>query len=618
MTYNSRNEANMMRDRRSGFTLIEVLVVLLISAIVFAVLISVMGSSFEILRAGESKARLQANARTLMDYIVNDIESASYIPLSSDRDLNGWPDESDDAQGLGYDELAHWRVAEVQNNVPVVAASYFLSEAWADRIQLRHFNNAFGGFITSTTEARATPRVISQAGGDRAAQWISFFRLAVPANQQMPYGLAMESDRNNDGVVDPINTGLAGIIEGYPEQVAIGPHKETAVAIQDLWYAIDNDPEFRRIRQIPISSNITRMRFEYFHEVPVYQSRLSGNTLEILHQDISNGDVAWIGENLDRTDNMIPLIDHWEHRLIDVAYNGSNTGGGFWSDPATGLTYGTIGYKIQDQYPEGYDDGKRTGVHVNPPTGFGLGVLGAGGTGWNCTVFYEIDQDGDQDGDNAPIDRYAYVTTGRGGAGPVEGGIAQIRPDMGVLHGEPYYTYTTDPTGFGDLGDADGIPDGDGQPDDPVPGWWLPYLRSIRVTIVATPSSIIEQRIARSGQDGKLGNPVFYRLDSPVPFADAGRTRPLYNQKQDYIGPGADLVLTKTVPVNFAYRENLVTDPKASILSATGLRRVELNYFNSEVKMFQDPVPYDTQIVPLTPADKLFERDPTARQQVFQ
>jgi prepilin-type N-terminal cleavage/methylation domain-containing protein len=70
----------------AGFTLIEILVVVLIGSIVMVVLISVLGSSFEILRTGETRAQLNSNARIALEYICDDIVSASGIPLSFDRD----------------------------------------------------------------------------------------------------------------------------------------------------------------------------------------------------------------------------------------------------------------------------------------------------------------------------------------------------------------------------------------------------------------------------------------------------------------------------------------------------------------------------------------------------
>ena len=179
---------------------------------------------------------------------------------------------------------------------------------------------------------------------------------------------------------------------------------------------------------------------------------------------------------------------------------------------------------------------------------------------------------------------------------------------MRTVHGLNYYSYSIDPTGRGDFGDADGIPDGDGMADDPVPGWWLPYLRAVRVTIVATPRNIIEQRRSRSGQTAKSGNVAYYRLDSPVPYADADRLAPQYHLRQDYIGSGRDVVLTRTVPVDYVYQQELVTD--AFSAEAGNIRRVERNFFTGARIMYADPVNPDQQIRARTPVEKLLEKNP--------
>ncbi|MCH7472816.1 prepilin-type N-terminal cleavage/methylation domain-containing protein [bacterium] len=610
-------------EKRAGFTLVEVLVVLLIASIVMAILGSVLAASFEILRTGESRAKMNSNARVVLEYVCDDISSAAYIPLSTDRDLNGYPDETvTSALGspVGYGLDAVWRVAKEINNVPWVAASFYLSEAWSDRIMTTHDSSILVGGQQVINQSFTVPKILNTGGNRQVAEYTSFFRLAIPANNNMPYCIAGEWDRNGDGVVDPVNTGAGnlavpgdggGEILGYPELVPVGPHKETAAVIQDIFYKYRDELVPRRVRQIPIASNITRIKYEYLHEVPVYLSRIGAGGLEVAYQNMDNGAIEWLPSNSTlASSDVVPLISHWELRIIDVAYNGSNGAGGLWTDPISGAEYGTLNWRLQDQYPEGYNSAKTTGDHVAPSTGMGLGTLDSSGsdTGWNCTVFYNLSSSGLADiPDNAPIDRLAFVTTGLSGGQAVEGGLAGIRPDMEALHGASYMDYTEDPTGVGDMGDADGIPDGDGIPDDPVPGWWLPYLRAVRVTVVATPRQVIEQRQAKSGQVGKTGSLVFYRLDSPVPYADTNRTAPLYNQKQDYVGPGSDLVVTKTVPVNYSYRRELLVDPFSALLSVSGLRRVELNYFLGRNLMHGDPIGPDDPIRARTPASKLYE-----------
>jgi prepilin-type N-terminal cleavage/methylation domain-containing protein len=594
---------------QAGFTLVEVMVVLLIASIVMAVLVSVLGSSFEILRTGESRAQLNANARVALNYITDDLTAASYIPLSFDRDLNGYPDEDppDPNSGAirGYDENATWRVAWWENtpsgDIPVVASSFWISEAWADRVQTVHDGSVYIGGQAVPSNV-TVPRVLRTSSGTRVADYRSFFRLAIPTSNDMPYYLAMEWDRDGDGVIDPINTGLAGQFDGYPDIVPVGPAKETAALIQDLYYRYREETEVRHMRQIPIASNITGVRFEYMHEVPVYQSQLNAGDIEIICQDLTDGSIVAIpadDEVSNQAQDTLPLLSHWELRVIDVAYNADTT------DSATGAAYGGTFYRLADQYPEGYNPGKLTGVHVTPNTGVGLGTPTSG---WNCSAFYNIDTTGDDIADNAPIDRQAYVTTSVSGGTPVDGGLALMRPDMAALHGATYAGITANPTGLGDMGDADGIPDGDGVPDDPVPGWWLPYLRAIRVTVTATPRQIIDERRSASGKAGSTGVLLYYRLDSPVPFADPDRTRPLYNQKKDYIGTGRDIVVTKTVPVDYVYRAELVTDPRNADLGQ--LRRVDVNLFQASRIMFPDPLDPDVQIKTRTPGEKLREKNP--------
>jgi len=608
---------------RAGFTLIEVLIVLVIASIVMAVLVSVLGSSFEILRTGETRAQLNSNARTLLNYECDDIASASYIPLSFDRDINGYPDEDEPDPSTnairGYGQDAIWRVAWWEDTpsgkVPVVAASFWLTEAWGDRIQTVHDGSAFvmGQHVTSPPSNQGMPRVLRQAAGTRVTDYRSFFRLAIPTDRQMPYYLASECDRNGDGVVDVLNTGFGGgQIAGYPDVVPVGPATETAAAIQDIFYKLRDEDIVRRIRQIPIASNITRVKYEYLHEVPVYMSQVNAGNVEIICQNVDTGAIVSVpagSEMTSQMENTVPLISHWEQRVIDVAYNADYT-------DTTGAEYGGTYWRIADQYPEGYDvrklDGTLTvGNPPSPPTGVGLGHLnGSNPAGWSCSAFYNVDSTGDNIADNAPIDRLAFVTTSVSGAQTVEGGLAELRPDMETLHGQQYYLETSDPTGMGDMGDADGIPDGDGVPDDPVPGWWMPYLRAVRVTVVATPRQIIEQRRSASGQEGKSGQLVYYRLDSPVPFQDADRTIPLYNLKKDYIGAGRDIVLSKTVPVSYVYRAELVTDPHSAALDISNRRRVELNVDRASQIMFPDPLSPDVQILARTPWEKLQEKDP--------
>jgi len=92
-----------------------------------------------------------------------------------------------------------------------------------------------------------------------------------------------------------------------------------------------------------------------------------------------------------------------------------------------------------------------------------------------------------------------------------------------------------------------------------------------------------------------------------VPFSDPNRLAPQYNLTQDFIGAGRDVVVTKSVPVDFVYRLELVTDPFSAEPSI--LRRVEYNYLRSVIEMRIDPVNPDEQIRARDQIAKAIERE---------
>lgn len=583
----------MPRRNRQGFTLIEVLVVLLITSIIMAVLISVLGSSFEILRLGETRAQLYSNARTAVEYIAKDLAGASYIPIAADRDLNGYPDEWANPAlnpNAGYGTAATWRVSEDTGTDIVTWARVLNSEAWTDRMMAVHSSRTVSNPFGPMTQTFTVPRILSSAGAGDVVEYTTFYRLAIPANAQMPYYLA-----------PPGKAGAGGVIPGYPEYVALGQHKETAALIQDIFYEQRNSEEPLRVRQIPVASNITRITFEYLQEVPVYLSRVNSGDVEIAFQDLTDGSLHWNTASPDPNTSQVPVVDHWEQRVIDVSPDLPNSNDGNWHDDAgagaTNALYGVNGWNLADQYPEEDET-------VDPGRAAALNT-------WNAPAFYNIPGD---DPINAPVDRMAYVTfTADANGNPIEGGMAALRPDMQSVQGVAYQSAidALDANASGTFGDADGIPDGDGLPDNPVPGWWLPYISAVRITVVATPARTIEDRIAASGKAGSVAGALYYRLDSPVPYSDAARSLALLNREQDYVGAGHDVIVTRVVPVNFAYRLEPITDHRDPRLSENLMRRVDMNYSNGINVALRDPLANTDNPVPATPYEKLLDLDPS-------
>jgi hypothetical protein len=82
----------------------------------------------------------------------------------------------------------------------------------------------------------------------------------------------------------------------------------------------------------------------------------------------------------------------------------------------------------------------------------------------------------------------------------------------------------------------------------------------------------------------------------------------MYNLKQDYIGSGQDVIISKVVPVDFVYRAELVADPHSEVPG--NRRRVEHNFFRGSRIMYTDPSNPDESIRASDPVEKLLEKDP--------
>jgi hypothetical protein len=248
----------------------------------------------------------------------------------------------------------------------------------------------------------------------------------------------------------------------------------------------------------------------------------------------------------------VPIIDHYELRPVDVCDNGE--------------TY----YRMLDQY-----------------TGGSGGDAGAYSS-WNIDFFWNEPA---SQPDNPPPDHYAFTT---------DGDFRAVRYDTAYIQGQD----NSSPTGW-DAGNADGIPDGDGWPDDPVPTFWLPYVKAIRITVIATPNDIIKERRNASGTI-RNGTQVYYNADSPVPF-DVSRTLPYTSARDLYIGDGKDVIVTRMVYPQKMYQLDLIVNPADARLQ--GNRRVDWNFFRGVDYSAVDPLDPDERIRPITPGGKFYEKN---------
>jgi len=568
------------RNSISAFTLLEMMVVLLIASIIVLALGVIAKSTFDVLRASESRSQLTNGATIAVEYIARDIETATGIPLMNDRDMNGVPDD-DEVDGYGIN--ARWVVGYESGSRHYVPTNFLMTEAFSDHLKTLHSSvYRIAGSSGVVSEELSPPKNI-RIQGQRLANYSSYFRLAVPTSLDsgQPYYLSLY--RNN-------NTYL----NYYPELVTVGFRQESYVLTQDLSMAyrsyetpggtanVGTNPTpgytYYNFYNQPIGTNITRIRFEYFHEVPVYKVNDAG---QAAYRNLSSGSITWhdaptfdSGGTADVVANSMPIIDHFELRHIDVAANSPDIGGGD--------TY----YNMQDQYTDAFLSDALNGNanYQDQPWGDETAY-----SAWNIGMYWN---DPATDPDNPPPDHYAWTTDGE---------FRAVRYDTAYFIGYD----NSDPTGW-DAGNADGIPDGDGIPDDPVPAYWLPYLRAIRITVVATPTSVINKRRNLSGKV-RGGRTVYYNPDSPVPFQDALRTVPLTSARDFYVGEGKDIIVTRMVYPRKTFKLQLAIDPGDTRLGET--RRADWNFFMGTSASFADPLDPDSLIRPLTPYGKYREKE---------
>jgi prepilin-type N-terminal cleavage/methylation domain-containing protein len=557
-----------------GFTLLELLIVLLITAIVSLVLGTVIASSFQIIRTGETRAQLQGNARVALDFMASDLSTMTGIPSMVDRDYNGVQDDQPTAVG-GFGSQAYYLVGQEVNNVITVPTNIFLSEAFSDHIMTEHAYDmplSSSGKIADLGAVESTP-VFFQ--GQRVAQLRSLFRLAVPADQLHPYYLAGD---NSSRMVNN------NAIPWYPSTVQVGGRSETGVLMDERFYkfrgysdqatvqnpgvpesgavpsATDYQNEgarFQLFPDYPVASNVTRIKFEYFHKAPVYQLD-------------NNGAVLYVDTNADGHADS-PVVAYWKLVPVDVVDNSQ------------------IKIDYRDQYNRSLLDLPGGGT-------IPVGNVSAYNT-WNMDAWYTANDPPGRP--KEPKDFNAWTTDGK-----FQAVYYDTKDILGVSNDDPGGDGTPD-------GNADGIPDGDGIPDDPLPAFWIPYVKAIRITVVATPASVIQERMNKSGKPAKNGYILYYNLDSPVPYADQSRTLPLVNMRDAYIGEGRDVIMSKMIYPKLMYATDPIVDPRDSRLtSGSGyMRRADVNYYRGFFASTIDQVSPDRRGVPVDIPSKYLERN---------
>jgi len=311
-----------LKKKTGGFTLLEMLVVLLISSIVLLVLGVMAKSTFEIMRTGESRSQLNNSAQLTLDYLGRDIETATSIPPMNDRNLTGIPD--DDVRE--HDQAARWILGYEVGTSFYMPTNYAMSEAFSDHVKLSHSSEYRIGFDASIISEALSPPKDLKIQGMRVVNFDSYYKVAIPTVDAPYYMSTISYNRTYIPA------------ERYPQSVALGFRDETAVLTQDL------DIRYRpyeaagesnvgieyerssaemgdyvyRFHNQPIGTNITRLRLEYFMEVPVYKVDAAG---DVAYRNLATGEVVLesaptvdSGGTSGGVSDSIPIIDHYELR----------------------------------------------------------------------------------------------------------------------------------------------------------------------------------------------------------------------------------------------------------------------------------------------------------------
>lgn len=596
---------NSLRFKRSkalkGFTLVEILVVVLIASIIFLMVGTVLASTFTLIKTGETRTQLNENARQAINRITKLVQSSTLLPPMDDRNMDGLPDQL--PTGAPYNQFGldaeYNTISGFNDGVPFITAGFLMSGCFSDQMWLQidkdvilgspqNLNQGYSIGNISSTAGTILPESLPGYPGYRVAGMRTLIRAAIPFDNTTPYYLASV----NVGRQSNMDYGF-GNHPLFPKETVIAGRTVSNVLIEDQFYrlrqyedttgstnpgvnqsargslSLSGSDAYSHEAAIPIAGNITGLRFEYLHEVPLYAAEPNGDPI-----------------------------------MIDTNDNG------------TPDSYVKVGSKLM---PIDVCDNTKIIYDMN-------NTVGSEFRNWAMDDWLIINST------VRPLDFKGYVQLPDGSIQ-----FKDLRFDVEDLTG------VNNDDGFRadgtDGGNGDGIPDGDGIADDPVPLWWVPYIKAIRVTVVASPQTIIKERRDATGKttfDGSNG--VVYRLDSPVPYTTNRNLAnppvgslppvlqplifPVTNRKDLYIGEGKDVILSSTIyPTNLP-RENPVINPidyrlspLASITgTVTGIpqgridRRVDYNWLRGRYLAYFRSISPDDRTGPVDRSSEYIHR----------
>ena len=129
------NAYRFYRDKhRRGFTLIEILVVVLIASIIFLMVGTVLASTFSLIKSGETRTQLNDNARQAINRITKLVQSATLLPQMDDRNMDGLPDHLPASSGQFGLDAEYNMISGFDNGSPFITAGFLMSGCFSDQL----------------------------------------------------------------------------------------------------------------------------------------------------------------------------------------------------------------------------------------------------------------------------------------------------------------------------------------------------------------------------------------------------------------------------------------------------------------------------------------------------
>jgi prepilin-type N-terminal cleavage/methylation domain-containing protein len=216
--------------QQKGFTLVEMLVALMISAIFFSIFVGVVLATFETLRSGDERTVAQQNARIGLNYIANDIRQATEItPLRIDayRDwaTGGFPIADDTIDPAFPGALNAWPIYRLSVDSDIDGyIDLDIDGGSGDQNEYADFRDERYQTLTGTTNSDPNPYDVRPLAPNRLS--LLFYGSTYYPNTQYYRGTGLPNSIDLDGNDQPNPTSAVTRVT-YEHQLVPPLHPES-------------------------------------------------------------------------------------------------------------------------------------------------------------------------------------------------------------------------------------------------------------------------------------------------------------------------------------------------------------------------------------------------------